>query len=304
MIRDLDNMLRALMRRIPELTSDDQISFRPPDQDWRTEVLNLQELALNLYLVDLRENRKLRSNESVRAGEVDGQVVFVAAPARVDCHYLITAWSPGQPGPAVEPTLDEHHLLYQAMAVLINNQPLNPARVYGEGNPILATLDDLFKRDLPSHVLPVEGFIKQPEFWGTMGTDHHWRPSIYLIVTVPLSLVLPPAGPPVTTAQGRVGRQTSGAPSGAADDVSVLAGRVFDATVAPQQPVAGAWVRLSDSTGREIGVATTDDAGRFAFSNVRAGAYRLEWRTQGKPVPPAREVYVPSYTGEYDLRFV
>jgi hypothetical protein len=43
----------------------EQMGFRPPDTQWVQEVKNIQLNALNVYLVDLRENRKLRSNERV-----------------------------------------------------------------------------------------------------------------------------------------------------------------------------------------------------------------------------------------------
>jgi hypothetical protein len=300
MIRDLDEMLRRLLREVPELTSDVQIGFRPPDEDWRTEVFNLQQVAVNVYMVDVRENRKLRSNAQVRVGEQNGQVIYDQAPVRVDCHYLITAWSPAQPGLAVEPTLDEHHLLYQVMAVLVNNEPLNPVRVYGEGDPILASLPELFKRDLPSQILPVEGFLKQPEFWGTMGQNGRWRPAIYLIVTLPLALLIPPAGPPVTTPSAVIHRTDR---PGAPDELYFIGGRVIDATLSPEQPLAGAWVAISLPDGRRLATLRTDLLGRFIFKDLATGSYRLEWRAEGRPVPAPREIIVPSPSGEYDLKF-
>ena len=302
MIRDLDNMLRTLLvDQVPELTSEAQVSFRPPDEDWRTEVFNLQLMGLNLYMVDVRENRKLRSNETVRVGEQNGQVIYDVAPSRVDCHYLITAWSPAQPGQAVEPTLDEHNLLYQVMAALMNTQPLNPVRVYGENNPILNNLPLLFKRDLPAQILPVEGFIKQPEFWGTMGQNHRWRPAIYLIVTLPLALVIPPAGPVVTTPAAVVQRSDR---HGLPDQLYTIGGRVIDATQATPLPVLNAWVQLSRSNGDRLGAVYTDGDGRFVFRDLHPGEYLLAWRAQGLPVPAApRTIVVPSPTGEYDLTF-
>jgi hypothetical protein len=301
MIPELDAMLRTLMVREIPLAADDQVSFRPPDDDWRTEVSNMQQLALNLYLVDLRENRKLRSNERVRVGEEFGQVIYQQAPARVDCHYLITAWSPVQPGPALEPTVDEHRLLYQAMAVLMNNLPLNPIRIYGAGDPILGTLPELFTRDLPTQVLPVEGFIKQPEFWGTMGQDHRWRPAIYLIVTLPLALIVPPAGPMVTSPVARLDRTDR---PGSPDQLFFVGGRVLDATQTPSVPLEDAWVQLSDANGRRLAASRTNPQGQFIFQVSEPGEYQLEWRAEGRPVPPPRDVIVPSATGEYDLVFV
>ena len=48
----------------PTITSITQVHFEPPDQDWRTQVRGLANVALNIYLVDLRENRKLREQRN------------------------------------------------------------------------------------------------------------------------------------------------------------------------------------------------------------------------------------------------
>ena len=100
MIDHLDTLLHRLFRdSIAELTSDAQVRFQPPDEDWRALVPTITDAAgnpansLNVYLADLRENRKLRSNARERT--VVDREVFETPPARrVDCHYLISAWSP------------------------------------------------------------------------------------------------------------------------------------------------------------------------------------------------------------------
>jgi hypothetical protein len=155
--------------------------------------------ALNIYLVDLRENRKLRSNERVRTIE-NGVVSEEPAPARIDCHYLLSAWSPAAPGPAIEPILDEHTLLYQAAEVLFRYPPFNPSRVYPAGSAALNAWPIPFRDvDLPAVVLPVEGFNKMAEFWGGMGQGALVKPALYLIVTLPVALLTDIAGPLVTT---------------------------------------------------------------------------------------------------------
>ena len=205
MIHLLDNLLRQLfIEQIAELTDEAQVRFQPPDADWRTFVANLTvggqpANALNIYLVDLRENRKLRSNERVRSVE-NGIVSEEPAPARLDCHYLISAWSPATVSPAVEPTLDEHALLYQAAAVLFRHASFNPSRVYPAGSAALNAWPEPFRDvELPAMVLPVEGFNKLAEFWSGMGQGALWKPVLYLIVTLPVALVREIVGPMVTT---------------------------------------------------------------------------------------------------------
>jgi hypothetical protein len=205
MIALLDNLIRQLLiEQIGELSDEAQIRFQPPDADWRTYVSNLTvggnpANALNIYLVDLRENRKLRSNERVRSVE-NGVVSEEPAPARLDCHYLISSWSPATASPAVEPTIDEHALLYQAAAVLFQHAPFNPSRVYPAGSAALNAWPAPFRNhELPATVLPVEGFNKLAEFWSGMGQGAVWKPAIYLVVTLPVALFIEIAGPMVTT---------------------------------------------------------------------------------------------------------
>lgn len=205
MIDLLDNLMRQLLiDQIGELTDESQIQFQPPDAAWRTFVSTLAVggnpvNALNVYLFDLRENRKLRSNERIRSVE-NGIVNEEPAPARLDCHYFISAWSPAQVSPLVEPTIDEHALLYQTTAVLTRNGPFNPSRVYPNGSLALNAWPPPFRDvEFPVALLPVDGFNKLAEFWSGMGDGARWKPGIYLIVTIPVALLLEVAGPMVTT---------------------------------------------------------------------------------------------------------
>src|SRR6266511_3770955 len=56
-------LVRLLTTRIPGLLAS-QISFNPPDKDWRGLVPGMTDYALNIYLVLLPENVNLRSNAS------------------------------------------------------------------------------------------------------------------------------------------------------------------------------------------------------------------------------------------------
>jgi Pvc16 N-terminal domain/Carboxypeptidase regulatory-like domain len=197
MIDHLDNLIRHLL--IAEVgVTEAQVRFEPPDDNWRTYVSTLTGNALNIYLFDLREHRKLRSNERIREIE-NGVVTEHPAPRRMDCHYLITAWSPATVAPSIEPTVDEHALIYRVASVLTNSEPLIPRRVY-DPFPLPNTFPDVIAdAELPTTLLPAEGFPKYGEFWGTMGANHRWRPAVYFIVTLPLILRKEVSGPTVTT---------------------------------------------------------------------------------------------------------
>ncbi len=302
MIDQLDIVLRKLITStIAGFASDDQIRFQPPDDDWRTYVKTLAvggqpANALNLYLVDLRENRKLRSNEKLRTAQ-NGDVTETVVPRRLDCHYLISAWSPADVTPALEPTLDEHSALYLVAAELAQHDPIVPAAIYAPG-PVPATFPPAFaEAEMPIAVVPPEGFIKLAEFWGTMGEKHRWRPVIYLIVTLPIQTPGQPVGPMVTTSIAEM--RTTGVPASGETQIQI-GGTVRDAQ-APPQPVARAWVELLTMAGVRLQLASTDADGRFTFIRVAPGPYQLRASRVGLGVVN-RNVTVPSPSGEYDLQ--
>ncbi|HYO13592.1 MAG TPA: Pvc16 family protein [Thermoanaerobaculia bacterium] len=294
MIDHLDNLLRHLfVSRIAEITADDQVGFQPPDQDWRNHVGSLSGIALNIYLVGLAENRKLRSNERVREYG-NGTVHEVPAPRRLDCHYLITAWSPIAPSPLVEPALDEHALLYQAAAVLTNAEPLVPRRVYAP-DPLPGTFPDaIADAELPTVVLASEGLPPMSDFWSTV--DWRWKPAVNLTVTLPILYERKVAGPMVTT---RITEYRQQGGTGTPEVWIQIGGHVRTGT--PPEPVAGAWVRLETSPGGlPLQTTETDADGRFTFTQLAAGPYALRIRAQGF-AEATRNIQVPSAAGGYDV---
>ena len=65
MIRDLDETIGKLLRIEGKLPATHHIGFEIPNDKWQASVngLNVGDIAINVYLYDVRENRKLRSNE-------------------------------------------------------------------------------------------------------------------------------------------------------------------------------------------------------------------------------------------------
>jgi hypothetical protein len=295
MIDHLNNLLRHLfISRIDEITEEGQVRYQPPDQDWRSYVGGLTQNALNIYLVELSENHRLRSNERIR--EVQNSVVSeTPAPRRMDCHYLITAWSPATVSQAVDPTSDEHALLYKVAGVLMNHDVLNPRQVYSP-DPLPSTFPAAISdAELPMVVMPADGFSKLAEFWGTV--EGQWRPALHIVVTLPVLLAEQPAGTMVTSriTEYRVSTRP-GTETGTPFILVQIAGRVFDVGN-PVHSVEGADVKLVERNRTTV----TDARGRFSIGGLPPGNYTLEVSKAGF-TPQTTGIVVPADTpNAYDV---
>jgi hypothetical protein len=287
-IPEVDSALRDLFKaEMTELgagtgagVTDAQIGFMPPDGDWDSIVSRLApNKALSIYLVDLRENRELRSNEWLERSD-QGITFREPAPTRVDCHYLISSWSGATD--KVAKAQEEHAVLSEALGVLVRAGAVN---VGGE--------------DLPTVVVPPEGFPKLAEFWGTMGQKHRWKPTIGVVVTIPVEAATERAGVEVTT-QLTEYRQ-DGDPESAELQIQI-AGVVLDKTYPSPVPVFRAWVRLEDSAGEPLEATRTNAAGEFTFLGLVPGNYQLRVRAEGR-AERVKPITVPEPSGRYDLEF-
>jgi hypothetical protein len=291
--RLLKDAVADLRQGTPPTVVDEQIGFRPPDESWRTFTGQLgTRKALDVYLVDLRENRRLRTNEYLERPN-GSHVLREPPPARVDCHYVISAWSNTDEDHGK--TLEEHRLLYQAAAALLGARPLVPRAVFAP-DPIPTGFPEvLADADLPATVLPVEGFLKISELWASMGERPPWKPLVYVVLTVPVVFDAELAGPAVTSlfAEYRPGGGLAGA-----ETLLDIGGQVHDSAGAA---VGGAWVRLETPAGHLLQDTSTDELGRFVFTRVETKHYRLRAGAPG--VGSADDpVDVPSPTGDYDLQ--
>lgn len=123
MIDDLDKTVEQLLRSgLPtSIVGQVGVSFAAPDSDFPPASVNLP--AIDFFLYDIRENLELRSTEWIIDRKMNGTTVKRRAPIRVDCSYLVTAWSSEASTTRV---LDEHHLLSEVLKVLVRH-PTIPA---------------------------------------------------------------------------------------------------------------------------------------------------------------------------------
>lgn len=265
MIDLLDRALRALLvTRVAGLSHDSQVRFQPPDDAWRAALANLQveggpAVALNVYLVEVRQERELRSTERRRSVR-NGVPVDLLAPTWMSCLYLISAWSPGA-AEVVEPTVEEHGLLYRTAAALQDFGPVNPGRIYPAGSAELTPWGEHRDVDLPTDLLPVDGFDKLAEFWGTMG-GQRWKPVLPLLVGLPVVWSTPiDRGRPAVTVVLQVRDRARG--DAAARSSVLIGGRVLGADGDPAADGVTVTV-VTAADGVELaGTTSTPGTGRY-----------------------------------------
>ena len=182
MIDDLDRTVEELLRRelAPMLVEQVGISFAAPDSDFPPSSVTLP--AVDLFLYDVRENTELRNAawiverqfERKPNGEISERAVKQRSPVRVDCSYLITAWSSES---STTRALDEHHLLSEVMKVLLRHPTIPEVLLQGslKGQ----------EPPLPSSTLQPGRLQSVGEFWQALGG----KPKAALNYTVTIGVV-------------------------------------------------------------------------------------------------------------------
>lgn len=304
MIPALDLAIRGVLRNSG--LANEQIGFQPPDDLWRNHVRTVTvggkpAPSANVYLVDVRENQTLRSN-AVHREITNGITQESDAPFRLDCHYLISAWSAAKDMDQFAATVAEHQLLSAAVLALARAAPLNPSRILPASEIAMVPLA-MRDSELPTRVVPPEGFPKLAEFWGTMGDGNRWKPAAQLVATVPLIYEPAEAGGIVDTILVDLGQDLGPA---AAERALVIGGVVLDATAGaavPPVPVGGARVDLLSGVGAHRATATTQADGTFTFEGLAPGTYGLAYSHPLHPAVPPQPVTVPLASGPVRLVF-
>lgn len=186
MFDDLDKTLQELLKQeLPSgIASQVAISFAPPDNTFPPSSVTLP--AIDLFLYDIRENLELRNREWEVERRSDGTGSKKRAPVRVDCSYLITAWSSAA---SSTPAFDEHRLLGEVMKALLRHPTIPEALLQGG----LTGQDP----DLPTVALQSGQLQSMGEFWQALGG----KPKAALNYTVTIGVETHPAeetGPLVT----------------------------------------------------------------------------------------------------------
>jgi hypothetical protein len=238
--------------------------------------------TVSLFLYETRENRELRDPVPIIQPR-NGLSVRRRPPLRVDCAYLVTAWSNliGE-----DKITAEHGLLAEALNWL-TRFPLIPDRYLQLGG----LTGQVFAP--PTLVAQMDAAKSVGEFWSALGIPP--RPFFNLIVTITMDLDQALEEFPVTTVLTSYQQRSNAA---SAEQRIAIGGTVRDRA---NNTVRDAWVRLEP-----VGLTTVSDAdGRFIFENIAAGTgVTLRARAPGKGEASTPAGFqIPSLTGNYDLQF-
>jgi hypothetical protein len=238
--------------------------------------------TVSLFLYETRENRELRDPVPIVEPR-NGLSVRRCPPLRVDCTYMVTAWSNliGE-----DKITAEHGLLAEALNWL-TRFPLIPDRYLQLGG----LTGQVFAP--PTLGAQMDAAKNVGEFWSALGIAP--RPFFNLVVTVSMDLEHLVEEFPVTTV---LTSYQQGSNAASAEQRLAIGGTVRDKA---DKIVPDAWVRIEP-----VGLTTvTDDAGRFIFDNIAGGAgmtLRARAPGKGEATTPAG-FQIPSLTGNYDLKF-
>jgi Pvc16 N-terminal domain len=182
MIHDVDESLKALIRREALNGTDIEVVFDAPTKEWASR---RNAPTLDVYLYDIREDLRRREVgiHNVRAD--DGHISERRKPPRFfKLSYLVTAWT--------QRPEDEHRLLSAVLGCFVRHDCM----------PVDILAGTLTDQTLP---IPVTVGLPPPEdrslsdVWSAMGGE--LKPSLDLVVHCPLDTRQTfEAGPPVREA--------------------------------------------------------------------------------------------------------
>jgi hypothetical protein len=179
MIQEVDESLRALVKREALNGSKAEVAFEAPTREWSSR---RNAPTVDLYLYDIREDLERRD---MQLREVRGDDGFVVErrppPRRFKLSYLVTAWT--------QRPEDEHRLLSTLLSCFISHQRMPPELLNGS----LAALGETVYISI---ALPPPQDRSISDVWSALGGE--LKPSLDLVINAPF----PPtfkqaAGPPV-----------------------------------------------------------------------------------------------------------
>ncbi len=278
MIDELDEALRDLLiRDLPITNNEVDIAFDQPTRNWASR---LSRPTLNLFMHDMRENNRLRTQQPYLNNNISGLTASVGPnPVRLDVHYMVTAW-------ANDPS-DEHRLLGRTLMVLYRYLSLPEELRYGQ----LDTPD----YDVLMKVAQYDQRDIRREIWSML--DNEMRPIIDLTMTLAIEPYSPWDVPLVRQTEigfglfDANGVNSAGGGFNMIDQFFTVSGMIHSS-----EPFEHLSVQMLDLAVP----VTVSPNGRYTIQNLRTGSYRLEVWT-GADTPVEHTIEVPSPPVDYDI---
>jgi hypothetical protein len=177
MLHLLDESLETFLRAsVPLPSRQVDVSFDAPDSEWGS---GITKPTVNLYLWDVRLNGTESHSGMELMREADGSMTRRRPPQRVDCRYLVTAWT--------SEVSDQHRLLGAVLAALLQHPVMTEDYLPESYRSV---------RPLPTLGVASPNGEETADVWSALGGQ--LKPGLDLVVTATMDFVLAyEAGPPV-----------------------------------------------------------------------------------------------------------
>src|SRR6184192_4932167 len=177
MIQDVDESLRALVKRDALNGSKADVAFDAPTREWSSR---RNTPTVDLYLYDIREDLEQREVMWEAVRDDSGFVTERRPPARrFKLSYLVTAWT--------QRPEDEHRLLSSLLACFLRN-PTIPA------DALSGSLAQARQPILLNIALPPPQDRSISDVWSALGGE--LKASLDLVVNAPVAVHRSKAAPP------------------------------------------------------------------------------------------------------------
>jgi Pvc16 N-terminal domain len=177
MLNLLDESMERFLRAVVPLTPrETDIAFEAPDKDWAVSASSRP--TVNLYLWDIRPSLVERDFGMIEVTDGNGQRQRRGPLPRVECRFLVTAWTTH--------VGDEHALLGRVLSALLVNQVIAEEHLAGA----LASI-----KPWPTIELRTGTAAENSDFWTALGGQ--LKPGLDVVVTVTVdAAIMSKAGPP------------------------------------------------------------------------------------------------------------
>jgi hypothetical protein len=163
MLNLLDESMEHFLRDVVPLPARDvDIAFEAPDGDWSTGV---SRPTINLYLWDVRPSTVEREFGMIEVTDGNGQRQRRAPLPRVECRFLVTAWTTD--------IRDEHSLLGRVLSALLVNRQITTEHLAGNLGSV---------EPWPTIELRTGPAAENSDFWSALGGQ--LKPGLDVVVTV------------------------------------------------------------------------------------------------------------------------